>query len=291
MSEQAKDAIAADVAEMMTRYSFDLGGYTLNQWLDQWLQHYPAVWLPGAVIEALYQGRYKAISVWQILDLWRRRGKPLQHFNREFERMVSNRALQLLFSPPPQPLPETTAEPQLVTSEVNGRQIWTQNGRSADSDWRKQTPSSAVLSTLTVATPPLVVPAASIPEADRLVDMASPHPAIEPFKPSEQCKLSLPGEIHRTRAEAAKYPIQQFVPSPASSDFHDKLKAIAQALSMANAQATASLLSRPRQSARLSKPDAQETLEQKETPAPADSATSDPLPQLGTHQDSNWAEK
>jgi hypothetical protein len=252
MSEQARDAIAADVAEMMTRYSFDLGGYSLNRWIDQWLQQYPAVWLPGAVTEALYQGRYKAISVWQILDLWRRRGKPLQHFNREFERMVSNRSLQLLFNPSTRSPAETATEPLLVTTEANSRPIWTQNGRSAEADWRKQTlansGSNSVVTTLTTATPPLIVPATSA-QADRLVDMASPHPAIEPFKPSAQFTLSLPSEIHRTRAEAAKYPIQRFVPASISSDFHDKLKAIAQALSMANAQATANWLSNAGQAA------------------------------------------
>lgn len=250
MSEQAREAIAADVAEMMTRYSFDLGGHTLNRWIDQWLQHYPAVWLPGAVTEALYQGRYKAISVWQILDLWRRRGKPLQHFNREFERMVSGRSLQLLFTPSGRSLPEPT-EPLLVTTETNGRPIWT-NGSSTEAGWRKQTQSSSVLSTLAATTTPLVVPSVpsnATPESDCVLEMAASHPAIEPFKPSEQFKLSLPGEIHRTRAEAAKYPIQRFVPSPTSSDFHDKLKAIAQALSMSNAQATANWLSNAGQTA------------------------------------------
>jgi hypothetical protein len=164
MNEQAREAIAADVAEMMTRYSFDLGGYTLNRWIEQWLQHYPVVWLPGAVTEALYQGRYKAISVWQILDLWRRRGKPLQHFNREFERMVSGRSLQLLFTPSAQSRPEAT-EPVLVTTEANGRSIWT-NGSSVEADWRKSTPSGSVLSALAAPTTSLVVPSNAALEPD-----------------------------------------------------------------------------------------------------------------------------
>jgi hypothetical protein len=289
MSEQAKDAIAADVAEMMTRYSFDLGGYTLDRWVNQWLQHYPAVWLPGAVIEALYQGRYKAISVWQILDLWRRRGKPLQHFNREFERMVSNRSLQLLFSPSTQPQPEPPpTEPLLVMAEANGRPTWSQNGCSADRDWRQhpsKSPSGSVLRTLTAAPSPLVVPTASMREADPLVEITSPHPAIEPFKPSEQFKLSLPGEIHRTRAEAAKYPIQQFVPSPPSSDFHDKLKAIAQALSVANAQATANWLSHSGQPAQRDGTHSQKNrtthdpASHAEIPEPSDQPSDQPLDQ------------
>ena len=74
----AQTAVAAEIAMLMIRYSFDLGNYSPEQWIDQWLQQYPDLWLHEAVVEALYQGRYKAVSVWQILDLWQRRGKPLR---------------------------------------------------------------------------------------------------------------------------------------------------------------------------------------------------------------------
>jgi hypothetical protein len=49
----------------------------------------PPSWIRIAVIEALYQGRYKVVSVQQILDIWQRRGKILSHFNREFEAIVT----------------------------------------------------------------------------------------------------------------------------------------------------------------------------------------------------------
>jgi hypothetical protein len=41
-----------------------------------------------AVLEALYQGRYKVISVEEILKLWHRRGQPTFHFTHDFERLV-----------------------------------------------------------------------------------------------------------------------------------------------------------------------------------------------------------
>jgi hypothetical protein len=87
MTELARDA-AIDAAELLTHYSFDLGGFTVERLIDYWLREYPANWLRPALVEALYQGRYKAVSVTQILTLWKRRGQPLYHFNHEFERMV-----------------------------------------------------------------------------------------------------------------------------------------------------------------------------------------------------------
>ncbi len=73
---------------MLQHYSFELAGYSLVQQIAIWLEYYPAEWLPFAIIEALYQGRYKAISVEQILNLWERRQQPVYHFNHEFERLI-----------------------------------------------------------------------------------------------------------------------------------------------------------------------------------------------------------
>ncbi len=86
--ELANDRAADDAASLLHHYSFDLGDYTLDQLFSYWQEHYPVNWIRLATIEALYQGRYKAISVEQILALWRRRSHPLYHFNHEFERLV-----------------------------------------------------------------------------------------------------------------------------------------------------------------------------------------------------------
>ncbi|NJR40159.1 MAG: hypothetical protein HC781_16720 [Leptolyngbyaceae cyanobacterium CSU_1_4] len=87
MTDPARDA--ASVIDLLTRYSFDLSGYTVDRLAQYWLQRYPSDWIRLAVVEALYQGRYKAVSVEQILNLWQRRGKPLHHFNRDFERIIA----------------------------------------------------------------------------------------------------------------------------------------------------------------------------------------------------------
>lgn len=78
----------AVAAALLRHYTFDMAGQTIGQAIATWAQRYPVPWLRAAVIEALYQGRYKAISVQQILSIWQRRSRPLCHFNSEFERMV-----------------------------------------------------------------------------------------------------------------------------------------------------------------------------------------------------------
>lgn len=75
---------------LLIHYSFDLGGYTASEIVARWLKHYSANWIRLAVIEALYQGRYKAISVEQILTFWSRREQAVYRFRQEFERLVCN---------------------------------------------------------------------------------------------------------------------------------------------------------------------------------------------------------
>ncbi len=78
-------------AALLTHYSFDLGGYSPSELIARWQNQYPINWLHLAIIEALYQGRYKAISVQQILVLWQRREQATFHFNVEFENLVCSR--------------------------------------------------------------------------------------------------------------------------------------------------------------------------------------------------------
>lgn len=75
---------------LMNYYSFDLGADTTKDLIVKWSKKYPHFWLPLAVLEAIYQGRLKAISVEQILNLWHRSGIPNYQFNPEFEELVSN---------------------------------------------------------------------------------------------------------------------------------------------------------------------------------------------------------
>lgn len=91
---------AAELAiALLTHYSFDLSGYTARELIHRWQNQYAENWLHLAVVEALYQGRYKAISVQQILAFWQRRGQALYHFNMEFEHLICSKFPESLTQP------------------------------------------------------------------------------------------------------------------------------------------------------------------------------------------------
>lgn len=79
---------AQQAAALLEGYRFELGGHDARQWVSLWLEYYKPSWIRDAVVEALYQGRYKSVSVRQILDLWQRRSKPIRHVTHDFEAAV-----------------------------------------------------------------------------------------------------------------------------------------------------------------------------------------------------------
>lgn len=92
---------SADLAiALLVHYGFDLSGYSAVELVELWQKQYPGNWLHLAVIEALYQGRYKAVSVQQILTCWQRRGQAIFHFNMEFERLICSKFPQNLTALP-----------------------------------------------------------------------------------------------------------------------------------------------------------------------------------------------
>ncbi|MBD2499945.1 hypothetical protein [Anabaena azotica] len=91
MSTSVPNTYAKLAKALLIHYSFDLSGYSADELVNRWQKHYPNQWLHLAVIEALYQGRYKGISVQQILAFWQRRGQEIYHFNMEFERLICSK--------------------------------------------------------------------------------------------------------------------------------------------------------------------------------------------------------
>lgn len=91
MSTSVPNTYAKLAKALLIHYSFDLSGYSADELVNRWQKHYPTHWLHLAVIEALYQGRYKGISVQQILAFWQRRGQEIYHFNMEFERLICSK--------------------------------------------------------------------------------------------------------------------------------------------------------------------------------------------------------
>lgn len=88
MTELNHDLSLAQAHSLIDSYDFDLGREKAPQLLQGWLEKYSASWIRLATIEALYLGRYKAISVEQILNVWLRLGSPQTHFTYEFERLI-----------------------------------------------------------------------------------------------------------------------------------------------------------------------------------------------------------
>ena len=85
-----------DAAEFLSQYGFDLGGQAPQDWLSAWRRKFPQSWIASALVEALYRGRYKAVSVQQILVMWNSRGNPCMGFSLDFGRKVWPEGLEPL---------------------------------------------------------------------------------------------------------------------------------------------------------------------------------------------------
>lgn len=75
------------ILNLLKVYNFDLKGRSLQQIGIAW-QEYDPQWLRLAVTEAIYRGRYKVISVEEILRTWQRKQQPIYQFDPEFEELV-----------------------------------------------------------------------------------------------------------------------------------------------------------------------------------------------------------
>lgn len=95
------------ILELLHSYRFDLRGRPPLTLLETWGDQFPPDWIPLAVIEALYQGRYKAISVEHLLAQWQERGRAAVHFNPDFEGLVAEKL----------PAPVGSREPENIDPE------------------------------------------------------------------------------------------------------------------------------------------------------------------------------
>jgi hypothetical protein len=226
---------------LLINYSFELSGYSANELVERWQTQYPLNWLHLAVIEALYQGRYKGVSVQQILVFWQRRDQATYHFNMEFERMICSKFPQSLTSSPAPSLPLTKKNP--IVEKVTSPQLppaKIHNGYQRNNTATLQLKSSEQKTSLseeeakeeardnkTVLKSPLSGKFASSATlqlssavSQRQTLQESPPPSPSPSHPQRQRKLLPPAAIHA--------PIGQFTPekSDRSESFTSKLKAM-----------------------------------------------------------------
>ena len=90
MPDKNQASAIAAIATLLQNYNYEASLQSYDRKIDEWLNQFPLSWIRMALTESLYQGRYKVISVEQILRRWQRRGEPSFHFSREFERLVLN---------------------------------------------------------------------------------------------------------------------------------------------------------------------------------------------------------
>jgi hypothetical protein len=83
---------------LLLHYNFELGGYTIDDLRRLW-SRYDTVWVQWAIIECLFQGRYKAISVLHLLDFWERKGRANCHYTKDFERLMCGDLAEVEVSP------------------------------------------------------------------------------------------------------------------------------------------------------------------------------------------------
>ena len=224
MREQTTDLAIAYAIALLSHYKFELRGYKAEELVNLWLRNYPANWVRLGVIEALYLGRYKAVSVEQILAVWGRRGQPIYRFTHEFERLISRKLPQNLTTP-------LNASSTQVSQEVNLQPL---NPASPEL-------TNELISVKEEASASLLEE--KVQEQASTAQQDTPPPATTPIEdltetPVESDALAL--QVMRnvgaspsynadwSRCEVSKQPIHQFTPPPDASGFYLKLKAVVQ---------------------------------------------------------------
>ncbi len=207
-------AVAYAIA-LLSHYKFELRGYTAQELVNLWLEKYPANWVRMAVIEALYQGRYKAVSVEQFLTVWTRRRQPVYRFNREFERLISRKLPQNLTVPLNFVAADLIEEYNLLPLPPSADEIReVQATQEEMPDNPAPTGTQDDSSTVTTALADLTETPFQL--KDQFPELRSQYNARSAY------------DADWSRCELKKQPIHQFTPSPDGSDFFLKLKAVAQ---------------------------------------------------------------
>lgn len=72
---------------LLERY-FELSAERAAEVMQQLRSRHPEAWIYPATVEAIYQGRYRWVSIAQILSLWQRRGQINCHYSSDYERLL-----------------------------------------------------------------------------------------------------------------------------------------------------------------------------------------------------------
>jgi|GEM_PF-477501 len=247
MTEPLNDPVVWVAADLLDRYGFERGAFSAEQLIGYWLRSYPPEWIRSAVLEALYQGRYKSVSVGQILAIWKRRGQPLYHYSFEFERMVCGTLARI----PTVEEPTAEMHPMATPLPPKESQVFSEQGDGEVSP----PPVEESLPAEGVAAVDLGIEELSRAIAPHSPSPSNPTPQLPELSPSEAAPdedgveaegAIAPVPTHGTdfpasnedfaflatapnwsQQDVIRPPIHQFIPDNAGSLFYEKLRAVA----------------------------------------------------------------
>lgn len=204
MREFDNDPNISQTIELMNSYGLDLHGYTTKGIISHWLNTYHANWIRLATIEALYLGRYKAISIEQILSVWVRVGNPNPHFSHEFERLICRKLPRNSTD-----LPDTTSVTPSLEEKILAEKI-------------------AALSKNKAIAAEIVSPQPQIqPDEEIESNPENTLKSLEESIKSQVFDLEISSPIDRSHSKPETQPIHDFTPLPDISAFYNKLKSLA----------------------------------------------------------------
>ena len=240
MTDSTSESPLTKTSGLLTYYSCETGSQTQEYLLNNWLGTYPPEWVRLALIEALYRGRYKTISVESLLADWERRGQPLYHFNREFEALVCHNFPKLRFTNNSAPdSGQTSSQPlpsELIKREGQGATFFQNLSTKTDGHNSQLAPfDQSARSSASDTLPPLSPwpltsenPQSWDSESDlspfyELSALPEEHDAPEPH--SDQQNMSEVALKVGSRSVKVA-PIHQFTPDKKSSEHFQKLAAM-----------------------------------------------------------------
>lgn len=225
--EVTQSPIAGHAIALLSNYSFDLGRYTPEQLVERWASLYPLNWVRLAVIESLYQGRYKAVSVEQILAFWQRRGRPLYHFGNDFERIICSRFSGVDLAAERMSDDTHDKPPAYSVRQLQAKKIQDTNCLSGGTRSLVGTRIEPWQTSEPIAPPFPPVRRLPVSTLERqLSALSQPAPAAGSL-PTRVGAVASAGNRTSNGLEASHAPIHQFVPSQSRSGLAQKLRAVA----------------------------------------------------------------
>ncbi|MBE9241635.1 hypothetical protein [Synechocystis salina] len=204
ISQTQKDPGILQTVSLLTAYCFDLRGMAPKQVINGWLKDFSALWIRLAVIEALYLGRYKAVSVEHLLEFWHKKGQPNFHFSAEFERLVS------------QNLPRSLA----IATDKSMEELT----KIADQSWQLKVPNRG--QNQISQSPDRQVSPSDPGELEPLPWHHRGQKNLQHHAPenSKAPRVSEEGPVHRSPGPAPS--IEQFIPITQESNFLSRLQSV-----------------------------------------------------------------